>query len=138
MEEKGRPTSDRNTPDSLHGISNPADLQRIIDGATEPALVIFMAENDAFHEQMTTLRETVKRFEGLLPIAVTGGEIMDCMTKHFNIKGTPTFLLFVDGKIRDRLLGLTNGKTLSEFLERNLFTEPRAGTVPGNNKRMKE
>jgi thioredoxin-like negative regulator of GroEL len=53
-------------------------------------------------------------------LSVTGEEFMACMARHFNTKGTPTFLLFMAGKIKDRLLGLADEKTLSGFLEKNL------------------
>jgi hypothetical protein len=120
MDEQDKPYDGLKTRYGIAGISNPDHLRRTVDGTPGPVLVILMVENESFHEQMTAVAATLKQFETLPAVAVTGEEFMACMARHFHIKGTPTFLLFMAGKIKDRLLGLADEKTLSAFLERNL------------------
>ncbi|ACL04330.1 thioredoxin family protein [Desulfatibacillum aliphaticivorans] len=103
-------------------IHNPDELKAVILDESRPLLMACMLKNEIYHEQMALVEQAVKQFEDALGVFVISKELMSCFCEKFNVKGTPTFLFFNNGKEMDRILGCMSRESLMEFITRNLET----------------
>ncbi|MEF2229564.1 MAG: thioredoxin family protein [Pseudodesulfovibrio sp.] len=82
----------------------------------EPLLVAFLKRNERFRSQYQALDEATGRFSGRLRCFLYDTDYLDVALNRFMVKGTPTFLLFSDGREVDRLIGESDRATLEEFI----------------------
>lgn len=86
----------------------------------KPILLLCMTRNDEFQQQMGVIEDISKKYGEELKIGLIDEEFIGVFKQKFNIKGTPTFLIFVKGQEKSRMLGEGDQKTLKEFLLRTL------------------
>ncbi|MBI9076591.1 MAG: thioredoxin family protein [Desulfatibacillum sp.] len=98
------------------------ELKPIMFSQHAPYLMACVVKNEIFREQMDAIEGVARQFENTLGTLVISGELVGCFCKKFNVKGTPTFLFFMNGKERDRILGCISRESLTEFVARNLQT----------------
>lgn len=103
-------------------VLNPEELKVIMLRQDMPFLMVCILRNETFHEQMDIIKSVIDQFDGLLSAYVISEELIASFCKKYNVKGTPTFLFYLNGKERDRILGCTNQESLAEFVARNLQT----------------
>ena len=116
---------DKADSSSEHGqgpvmVRSPEELKTIILNHDAPFLMACIQKNEIYHEQMEVISWVTKQFKNMLGAFVVSGELMGCFCQKFNVKGTPTFLFFLDGEELDRILGCTSRESLMEFATRNL------------------
>jgi len=88
------------------------------DGA--PLLVAFLKHNERFRGQYRALDEASDRFGDRLRCFLYDTDYLDMALNRFLVKGTPTFLLFSDGREVDRLIGESDRETLEDFIHEAL------------------
>ena len=82
----------------------------------EPFLVAFLKHNDRFDHQSRILREAQGTFSDQVDFFVYDADYMDTAMDRFEVRGTPTFLLFSEGHEVDRLMGESDRETLDDFI----------------------
>ncbi|MDD3311888.1 thioredoxin family protein [Pseudodesulfovibrio sp.] len=81
-----------------------------------PLLVAFLKRNERFRGQYSALDEASVRFGARLRCFLYDTDYLDMELNRFQVKGTPTFLLFSDGREVDRLIGESDRETLEDFI----------------------
>lgn len=91
-----------------------------LQGGPLPLLVAFLKRNERFAFQMEVLERSEKVHEDKVRFYLFNADYLDTAMERFSIKGTPTFLLFDNGREVDRLIGESDGESLNEFIESGL------------------
>jgi thioredoxin 1 len=86
----------------------------------KPILLLCMLQTNEIREQIDVIEGISKMYGEKLKIGLIDAEFIEAFKQKFRIKGTPTFLLFVNGKEKSRMLGKGDQQTLKEFLSREL------------------
>ncbi|MFH1915597.1 MAG: thioredoxin family protein [Pseudomonadota bacterium] len=94
----------------------PQALELELHGGSRPFLVAFLKRNERFREQSRMLNDVASRFAGSLDCHLYSQDYLDTAMQRFQLKGTPTFLLFSEGREVDRLIGESDPETLDEFI----------------------
>ncbi|QGY38704.1 thioredoxin [Pseudodesulfovibrio cashew] len=82
-----------------------------------PCLVAFLKRNDRYRDQMKILEEASAAYGGVFRFYLFDADYLDTALERFKVKGTPTFLLFREGREVSRLIGESDRETLGEFIE---------------------
>ena len=86
----------------------------------QPFLVAFLRRNERFRAQSRALDEASKQHVKSLRCYLYAQDYLDTAMQRFMIKGTPTFLIFSDGREVDRLIGDSDPETLDEFISSSI------------------
>ncbi|WP_272700362.1 thioredoxin family protein [Desulfovibrio sp. Fe33] len=97
-----------------------------LQGRGVPLLVAFLKRNERYSGQVGALEATCRQRGGSLRCFLYDEDYLDMATERFSVKGTPTFLLFHEGREVDRLIGESDGDTLNEFIGLSLSGLDRA------------
>ena len=81
-----------------------------------PLLVAFLKRNERYSSQLEVLEKACGRHGQALRCYLYDADYLDTATDRFAVKGTPTFLLFQEGREVNRLIGESDGDTLDEFI----------------------
>lgn len=81
-----------------------------------PFLLLCMPEDDDFLSQLKIIEVMARRHVSWLKVGIVGDAFIQYFKQKLNAVGTPTFLIFFDGKERNRLLGLADPKGLEQFV----------------------
>ncbi|MCK9363413.1 MAG: thioredoxin family protein [Syntrophales bacterium] len=87
---------------------------------SNPVLVLFMRHDPEFKEQIGSIKDICTNYAGRLKVYLLGDEALRTFRESFAVKGTPTFLLFMNGIEKGRLLGQVDSTDLNDFLSRML------------------
>lgn len=90
--------------------------------------LLCMPQNRDFPEQVQALVECCRRFNGRLTPGVLDEAFIEPFRCRYEVRGTPTFLIFNAGNELDRLLGLHSSEALTRFAEETLGSK-RAGIL---------
>lgn len=82
----------------------------------QPFLVAFLRRNERFRAQSRALDEASRHHADSLKCYLYAQDYLDTAMQRFMIRGTPTFLIFSDGREVDRLIGDSDQETLNEFI----------------------
>ena len=94
-----------------------------LQSSREPFLVAFLKRNEKFRSQSQALDDASKDFQDKVRCFLYNADYLDTAMERFMVKGTPTFLLFSEGREVDRLIGETDRKTLDEFIQNSITGE---------------
>ena len=83
---------------------------------TKPVLLLCMPRGDDFPSQMSLLEDIAARHGLGLKVGLLAEEFIETFKKKLDISGTPTFLIFSEGKEKNRMLGLADAQTLESFV----------------------
>ena len=107
--------SNKSLPYSLIGLDN---LEEEILKEKRPVLLLCMPRDETFQVQINILAALAERRSGTLKVCLLEEEFLSAFSRNFNLKGTPTYIIFINGREKDRLLGHADEDTLAEFLRR--------------------
>jgi len=82
----------------------------------EPFLVAFLKRNERFPGQSKVLGDASREHGDKVHCYLYDADYLDTAMERFKVKGTPTFLLFSDGREVDRLIGESDRDTLDDFI----------------------
>lgn len=91
-----------------------------LKSSAEPFLVAFLKRNEKFKCQSKALDDASKAYEDKVQCYLYNSDYLDTAMQRFMVKGTPTFLLFSEGRELDRLIGESDRNTLDEFIRNSL------------------
>ncbi len=94
----------------------PQEFDVELQSCREPFLVAFLKRNERFRRQFRALDEASERHADRLRCFLYDTDYLDTAMQRFMVKGTPTFLLFSEGREVDRLIGESDRETLDEFI----------------------
>lgn len=82
--------------------------------------LLCMPHNNDYPEQVQALQDCCKDFDGLLIPGVVNEAFIEPFRLRYEVRGTPTFLIFKNGNELDRLLGMHSPEALVRFAEETL------------------
>ena len=92
---------------------------------TKPVLVLFIHWEGESQEQIGIIETLSNRYGEAIKMCLLEEEFIGPFSEKFGVKGSPTYLLFVRGQEKGRMLGRADLKTLQKFL---LETVPSLGS----------
>lgn len=87
-----------------------------LSSSREPFLVAFLKRNERFLDQSRILDHASRKYGDKVHCFVYNADYLDPAMDRFMVKGTPTFLLFSEGREIDRLMGESDQETLDDFI----------------------
>jgi len=91
-----------------------------LQSSVEPFLVAFLKRNERFRTQSKILDDASLSHADKLRCYIYDSDYLDTAMQRFMVKGTPTFLLFSEGREVDRLIGESDRETLDAFIENSI------------------
>lgn len=107
----------KNFPIKLIGLNN---FEKEVVQERQPVLLLCMFWNSGFHKQMGIIERISNIYEEELKVCLLEEEFIGAFRQRFGVIGTPTFLIFVAGSEKERLLGHADQESLANFLSRTL------------------
>lgn len=97
------------------------DFEKEVLQERKPVLILCMHRDPDFPGQIEVVeRITAEVFGNRLKLLLLEEDSVEVFRKNYGVSGTPTFLIFSDGREMNRLLGQVDPRTLEEFLSRTL------------------
>ena len=84
-----------------------------------PGLLACIHPDSDIKPQLRMLEHVAERFADRVSGYVMVEELTVAFRKKYKIDGTPTFLFFQEGQVKDRLLGQVDVVMLTDFVTRN-------------------
>lgn len=81
-----------------------------------PVLLLCMPRDNDFPSQSKILEDIAEHHRSWLKAGLLAEAFIRCFKNKFDVNGTPTFLIFLKGKEKNRMLGLADARTLESFL----------------------
>ncbi|MCX5914272.1 MAG: hypothetical protein NTV04_20350 [Deltaproteobacteria bacterium] len=114
-------------------LAHPAQVEMIgfnnfeaaIGEEAKPVLILSMHLNGESRKEMGIIETISKKYAKAIKVCLLKEEFIGPFSEKFGVKGSPTYLLFVRGQEKGRMLGRADLKTLENFL---LETVPSLGT----------
>jgi len=91
-----------------------------LQSSSEPFLVAFLKRNERFLSQSKILDDASKAYADKVRCFLYDSDYLDTAMQRFMVKGTPTFLLFSEGREVDRLIGESDREALDEFIRNSI------------------
>lgn len=98
---------------SLVGLD---DFQKEVLTEVKPVLLLCLSKDKSLQAQMSEIEKIQSEYGRFLKICLLDEDFLGVFMERYNVKGTPTFLIFSDGKERERLLGRVNHQELTRFI----------------------
>jgi thioredoxin-like negative regulator of GroEL len=85
-----------------------------------PVLVLCMHWGPEFQEQIDIIEGMHRTYGERLKACLVEEEFLLAFKEKFDVKGTPTFMMFIGGAEKGRMLGRADQKALEDFLSQIL------------------
>ena len=92
-------------------------------GLSKPAIVLFHSIETDDQDQISLLEQVINSVPIDISAYVLEKESMNAFAQLYDVKGSPTYLLFESGSEKGRMLGKADFAALTGFLERHLSLE---------------
>ncbi len=89
---------------SVHLVGMDNFNREILESA-RPVLVLCMSKDKSFIAQMSEIEKVQTTYSRYLKTCLLDEDFLGAFMDRYSIKGMPTFLVFVEGKEQERLLG---------------------------------
>jgi len=86
----------------------------------KPVFLACVDQNAKFEKQKEVINRISKIYGEALKVCLLEEGFIGTFRDRFNIHGTPTFLIFVEGKEKERILGQADQETLKSFIAQSL------------------
>ena len=106
--------------DPLVYIVRPENFEERVVLRRAPFLLLCMPHGEGFPRQLEVIEAIAVQYQKELSVGVLAEESIELFKKKLNIIGSPTFLMMVEGKEVDRILGLIDKKTLTDLIDKHL------------------
>ncbi|BDQ33238.1 thioredoxin family protein [Pseudodesulfovibrio portus] len=87
-----------------------------LEGGSGLLLVAFLKRNERFAFQAEAVERVEQARSGSVRCFLFNADYLDTAMERFAVKGTPTFILFDQGREVGRLIGESDSDALNEFL----------------------
>jgi len=78
-----------------------------------------MPRDEEFPNQLKVIEDIARQYSEELKVGLLQEEFIEAFKKNYEILGTPTFLILVEGKERGRMLGLADQEMLTDLISRS-------------------
>jgi thioredoxin-like negative regulator of GroEL len=102
--------------EALVSLIRPENFEQEVIAEEKPVLVLCMPRDIEFAGQLELLEDVARQHGEDLKIGFLEEEFIDAFKKIYDVLGTPTFLIFIEGKEKRRLLGLADHETITAFI----------------------
>lgn len=86
----------------------------------KPVFLACFDRNAKFEKRKEIINSISKLYGEALKVCLLEEEFFGAFKDRFNIHGTPTFFIFLEGKEKDRMLGQADQETLKSFIAQSL------------------
>lgn len=109
-------------------IHNSDDVAQLMNHTGVSLLVVCMDSHETYHEQMDIVMAVADEFFPALKVCLVAEEFITSFCRNYQVKGTPTILVFAGGDEKDRMIGFTERNRLIECMNRT-FLNVRTGII---------
>ena len=85
-----------------------------------PVLLAHLNRFFEFEEQVEVLESISERYGEALKVCLLNEDFIRVFSWTYGIKGAPTFIIFDEGKEKNRMLGKADRETLTAFMSQTL------------------
>ena len=94
----------------------PDNFLQEVASETRPVLLLCMPPGEAFHSQIQIIEDIATRYSHIIKVGLLEEAYIETFKTNFSIHGTPTYLIMIQGKEKNRMIGLTDLETLTDFI----------------------
>ena len=94
----------------------PRQLEQALLEDAAPLAVAFLKRNAHYAEQVRTLAQACQATSPPTACCVCDPDYLPSAARKYDVHGTPTFVLFSDGRERGRLIGAADADSLQDFI----------------------
>jgi len=102
--------------ETLIRLIRPENFEREVIGEKKPFLLLCMPRDEEFPNQLKVIEDIARKYSEELKVGLLHEEFIEAFKKDYEILGTPTFLILVEGKERSRMLGLADHQMLTNLI----------------------
>ena len=101
-------------------LIRPQNFEQEVILERKPVLLLCMPDDSEFPGQLKVLNDVGVSWDRELKICLLEEEFIDSFKQSLRIGGTPTFIILVEGRERNRMLGLADRDSLADFISSTL------------------
>jgi hypothetical protein len=90
---------------------------------SKPILLLCMPSDDDFPSQLRLMEDIAQHHRSWLKVGMLAEAFTEYFKNKLDIPGTPTFLILLQGKEKNRMLGLVDLQALENFILETLRQE---------------
>ena len=94
----------------------PESFEQEVIAEKKPVLLLIMPQDSEFPAQVELLEKIERSHGPEWKVGLVQDYFIEKIRSKYQIGGTPTFLVLVEGKEKGRLLGLATWETLTSFI----------------------
>jgi len=94
----------------------PDNFLQEVASERRPVLLLCMPHGEAFPSQAKIIEDIATRYANNIKVGLLEEAYIETFKANLHIHGTPTYLLMVQGKEKNRIIGLTDMETLTTFI----------------------
>ena len=102
--------------DNLIHLITPDNFTKEVTAEKKPFLLLCMPKDDDFPSQLSIVEIMAEHHESRLKVGIMADAFVEYFKKKLGVVGTPTFLIFFDGKELNRMWGLADSEGLEQFV----------------------
>ncbi|MBW1731656.1 MAG: hypothetical protein JRH08_14930 [Deltaproteobacteria bacterium] len=103
----------------------PQNFEKEVIQESRPVLLLCTQRDSDFNKQIEVMETVHSAFSEKLKACLLEQDFVEVFMEMYDIKGTPTFVMFTGGREKARLLGQIAPETLRNFVLRVLSAEQR-------------
>lgn len=96
------------------------DFHKKVLEESKPVLVLCMHRDSDFQEQIDVIEGVCRTMVRRLKACLMEEEFIGAFKEKFEVKGTPTVMIFIGGVEKGRMLGQVEQKALKDFVSQTL------------------
>lgn len=96
------------------------NFNREVLAEDKPVLLLCVPKDSTFSGQMSVIETLQHDFPQSLKICLMNEDFLAVFMERYQVRGTPTFLVFTGGRERERLLGRATEQDLKRFVQQAL------------------
>ncbi len=114
-----RESESLNRSDFIRSIGADSFVREVLE-ESRPVLVLCMHRDSEFQGQIDIIEGMCRSYDERLKACLIEDGFNVAFKEKFNVKGTPTFMIFIGGTEKGRMLGQVEQKTWEDFVSRTL------------------
>ena len=95
---------------------SPQEFESNVLHEAKPVLLVCLRKDGGFRSQLEAIEEVCRELGGGLDVYLVDEDYITTFWERYGIRGTPTFMMFCNGRGVARLLGRASAPTLSTFI----------------------
>jgi len=101
-------------------LIGPDNFEDEVLSADVPVLLLYMSRDDDFPSQSQLIEDIAQQYRSWLKTGLLAETFNEYFKDMLDVHGTPTFLIYLNGKEKNRMLGLADFQSLDHFIRETL------------------